>query len=76
MDYIGAVLKGVPEQPLVPPEGIVAVNVDPVTGVRVAEGEGALDYFYQEFLPPEQETLVGGVVGGDRPPEDARNQLF
>ncbi len=76
MDYMGTALKDVPEQPLVPPEGIVALNVDPVTGLRVAEGEGALDYFYQEFLPPEHETLVGGVVGGDRPPEDARNQLF
>lgn len=76
IDYMGAVLKDVPEQPLVPPEGIAVVNVDPVTGVRVAEGEGVPDFFYQEFLPPEHETLVGGVVGNDRPPEDARNQLF
>jgi penicillin-binding protein 1A len=76
MDYMGAVLKDVPEQPLIPPEGVVALNVDPVTGLRVAEGQGVLDYFYQEFLPPEHETLLGGVVGGDRPPEDARNQLF
>jgi penicillin-binding protein 1A len=76
IDYMEAVLKDVPEQPLMPPEGIVAVNVDPITGLRVADGQGALDYFYQEFLPPEQETRVGGVVGGDRPPEDARNQLF
>jgi len=76
IDYMGAILKDVPEQPLVPPEGIVAVNVDPANGLRVAEGEGALEYFYQEFLPPEHETLVGGVLGGERPPEDARNQLF
>jgi penicillin-binding protein 1A len=76
IDYMGTVLKGVPEQPLVSPEGVVAVTVDPVTGLRVAEGQGTVDYFYQEFLPAEHETLVGGVVGGDRPPEDARNQLF
>ena len=76
INYMGAVLKDVPEQPLVPPEGIVAVNVDPVNGLRVAEGQGVLEYFYQEFLPSEHETLVGGVVGGDRPPDDARNQLF
>jgi penicillin-binding protein 1A len=76
MDYMGTVLKDVPEQPLVAPDGIVAVNVDSVNGLRVADGQGVLEYFYQEFLPPEHETLVGGVVGGDRPPDDARNQLF
>lgn len=76
IDYMGAVLKDVPEQPLEQPEGVAVVNVDPVSGLRVAEGQGVADFFYQEFLPPEHETLVGGVVGGSRPPEDARNQLF
>lgn len=77
MGYAGAALKGVPEQPLVPPEGVVALRVNPDTGLRVADAQaGIVDYFYQEFPPPEHETLVGGVMGGERPPEDARNQLF
>ena len=76
MDYMGTVLKDVPEQPLSVPEGILMLNVDPASGLRVADGQGVPDFFYQEFLPPENETLVGGVVGGGRPPEDARNQLF
>lgn len=76
MDYMETVLKDVPEQPLSVPEGVLMVNVDPVSGLRVAEGQGVPDFFYQEFLPSEYETLVGGVVGGERPPEDARNQLF
>ncbi|HKU70870.1 MAG TPA: penicillin-binding protein 1A [Burkholderiales bacterium] len=75
MGYVGAVLKGEPEQPLSPPSGVVTVRVNPETGMRVAEG-GITDYFYQEFLPPEHETLVGGVMGGDRPREEVRNQLF
>ncbi len=75
MDYMAVALKGVPEQPFDPPQGIVAMHVNPETGLRVADG-GLVDYFYQEFLPPAQETLVGGVTGGDRPREDARNQLF
>ncbi|OGA23156.1 MAG: penicillin-binding protein [Betaproteobacteria bacterium RIFCSPLOWO2_02_FULL_67_26] len=75
MGYMGAALKGVPEQPLAPPAGIVAMNVNPDTGLRVAEG-GLVDYFYHEFSPPAQETLVGGVMGGDRPREEVRNQLF
>jgi len=77
MGYMGAALKGVPEQPLSPPGGVVSVRVNPDTGMRVAEAQGGIvDYFYQEFLPPEHETLVGGVMGGDRPREEVRNQLF
>jgi penicillin-binding protein 1A len=75
MGYMGAALQGVPEQPFMPPGGIVAMHVNPDTGLRVADG-GLVDYFYHEFSPPSQETLVGGVSGGDRPREDARNQLF
>jgi len=76
MAYMGAVLDGVPEQPLVPPDGVVALHINPDTGLRVADAQGGIvDYFYQEFPPPAQETLVGGVVGGERP-EEVRNQLF
>jgi len=77
MGYMGAALKGVPEQPLSPPGGVVSVRVNPDTGLRVAEAQGGIvDYFYQEFLPSEHETLVGGALGGDRPREEVRNQLF
>ena len=76
MAYMGTVLDGVPEQPLVPPKGVVALNVSADTGLRVAEAQtGIVDYFYREFLPPAQETVVGGVLGGERP-EEVRNQLF
>ena len=77
MGYMGVALKGTPEQPQVPPDGVVAMRVNPDTGLRVADAQGGVvDYFYQEFLPPEHETLIGGVMGGDRPPEEVRNQLF
>ncbi len=77
MGYMGAVLKGTSEQPLAQPNGVVAMRVNPDTGLRVADAQGGVvDYFYQEFLPPEHETLVGGVLGGDRPREEVRNQLF
>ena len=76
MAYMGTVLDGVPEQPLVPPDGVVALHINPDTGLRIADAQGGIvDYFYQEFPPPAQETLVGGVVGGERP-EEVRNQLF
>lgn len=76
MDYMGTALKGVPEQPLVPPEGVVAVRIDPDTGLRVAEGQrGITDYFYQEFLPPERGS-ADGQFAGEKQPEEVRNQLF
>ena len=77
MGYMGPALKGTPERPLTPPGGVVAMRVNPETGLRIADAQsGIVDYFYQEFLPPEHETLVGGVMGGERPREEVRNQLF
>ena len=76
MDYMGTALKGVPEQPLIPPEGVVAVRIDPDTGLRAGEGErGITDYFYQEFLPPERGS-ADGLFTGEKQPEEVRNQLF
>jgi len=76
MAYMGTVLEGIPEQPLAPPDGVVALYVNPDTGLRVADAQaGVVDFFYQEFPPPAQETLIGGVLSGERP-EDVRNQLF
>ncbi len=75
MGYMGQVLKGVPEQALTPPAGVVAARINPETGLRVADGSGLPDFFYVEFVPQEQETVAGGHLG-DRPPEEVRNQLF
>jgi penicillin-binding protein 1A len=76
MGYMGAVLNGVPEQPLMPPEGVVAVRIDPDTGLRVADAQpGIVDYFYQEFVPPES-GVASAVLGGGRSPEEIINQLF
>lgn len=76
MGYMGAVLKGVPERPLAPPSGVITARVDPDTGVQIADGlAGVMDYFYQEFPPPD-ESMLGSVLGAERPPEEIRNQLF
>jgi penicillin-binding protein 1A len=80
MSYMGVVLKGVPEAPLTPPPGVVAVRVNPETGMRDGEG-GITEYFYQEFMPAEGGggggTGGGAPLGnGERPAEEVRNQLF
>src|SRR5690606_25476307 len=77
MYYMDRALKGVPEQPLVPPGGIVTARVNPDTGLRAVDSEPAItDYFYAEYLPPERETLIGGIHPGEPPRDDVRNQLF
>jgi penicillin-binding protein 1A len=76
MKYMAVALRGVPEQPFTPPTGVVSARINPDTGLRVdAAGGGVPDYFYQEFVPPEQDNLAGGNLG-NRPPEEVRNQLF
>ena len=66
--YMGAVLPGVPEQPLEVPQGLV--------------GAGA-DTAYQENGPRGGDSEAAGGTSNDKPPappppasENARNQLF
>jgi penicillin-binding protein 1A len=78
MGYIATALKGSPEQPFAPPSGVITVRINPDTGTRAEEGDGGLvDYFYQEFPPPEGGGVpVGMPTAGERPAEEVRNQLF
>ncbi|MCC6535202.1 MAG: penicillin-binding protein 1A [Burkholderiales bacterium] len=75
ISYASQVLKGVPEQALVPPEGIVTARIDPYTGMRSPSG-GTLEYFYQEFVPPESAPALEYGMTPERPPDEVRNQLF
>jgi len=72
--FMGHALKGVPEQALSTPDGVVAARIDPETGLRDPNG-GMVEYFYQEFLPPEHESERAAVTG-EKPSDEVRNQLF
>jgi penicillin-binding protein 1A len=77
MAYAGKVLKGVPETELSAPSGVVAVNINPSTGLRdPGGGSGRLmEWFYQESQPPVgDDTSV--AKDGSRPAEDAKSQIF
>jgi penicillin-binding protein 1A len=78
MGYMATVLKGVAEQPFTAPPGVIAVRINPETGTRAEEGDGGIvDYFYQEFPPPEGGGVsIGMPTSGERPAEEVRNQLF
>lgn len=76
MYYAAKVLKGVPETEFAPPSGIVAVNINPATGLREPGGASkTTEFFYQESQPPVGDE---GSFARDaaRPPEEVRNQIF
>ena len=73
ISYMGAVLKDAPERPFGPPPGIVTMQINPETGLRSAEG-GISEYFYQEFPAPDR--APEGAAGGEKMPDEVRNQLF
>jgi penicillin-binding protein 1A len=75
MNFMAKVLKGVPEKPLQPPEGVVVARVNPETGLRELEDRGGLtEYFFAEFPPKQRDDTT--VPGSSRTPGEIRNQLF
>jgi hypothetical protein len=61
-----------------PPEGVVAMKIDPQTGLHVADDrDGLVEYFYQENPPPDAGSGFGEPsASGTKPPEEVRDQLF
>jgi penicillin-binding protein 1A len=74
IDYMGAVLKGVPEETFNPPPGVITMQINPETGARAGTGGGIDEYFYQEFPAPDLSAETAS--GAEKLPDDARNQLF
>ena len=73
IDYMSVALKNVPEEAFTPPPGVIVMSVNAETGLRAPEGSGISEYFYQEFPAPSTD---GAAAGGEKLPDDARNQLF
>ncbi|HEX4781603.1 MAG TPA: penicillin-binding transpeptidase domain-containing protein, partial [Usitatibacter sp.] len=75
MGYAGKMLKGVPESELTAPAGVVAVNINPVTGLRERDGASkTMEYFYQESQPPYGDDSA--VARDGSPPAEVKNQIF
>ncbi|HET7731608.1 MAG TPA: penicillin-binding transpeptidase domain-containing protein, partial [Usitatibacter sp.] len=76
MAYGSRVLKGVPETEYRAPAGVVAVNINPLTGLREPSGASrTLEYFYQESQPPIGEDSAF-TRDATRPTDEVRNQIF
>jgi len=75
MGYMGKVLKGVPEEPFTPPEGVVTVPINAMSGLR--DESGIPEFFYQEFTPGTQDSGLGlRPSESEKPQEEIKNQLF
>jgi penicillin-binding protein 1A len=74
--YMQHALRGIPEGELDPPSGIVAVSINPLTGLREPGGASkTVEFFYAETQPPVGEE--GAFArDGNRPPEEVKNQIF
>jgi penicillin-binding protein 1A len=77
MYYMAKALKGVEEQPLEIPEGIVMARINSGSGLRVTDNSpGVLDYFYSEYLPPLASETPAPATPNGRDGQEVRNQLF
>ena len=67
IEYMGKVLKGVPESQRTMPEGVVAARIDPDPAAP-AEGRGS-EFFYREFAPAREDRGEAPLPApADRPP--------
>jgi penicillin-binding protein 1A len=78
ISYIGAVVKTLPEDSPPVPEGVIAARINPETGLRDPSSKNTIvEYFYQENLPPEEESPTGsGIQAEPRRPEDVKNEIY
>ena len=68
--YMGETLRSTPDSPFAMPDGVVSVEIDPITGMSVEPGQGVNEYFYQEFSPGYQAEQIAepDALTPDLPP--------
>lgn len=74
ISFMQRALKGLPEEPLEPPPGVVQVRINDETGLR-DDASKTSDWFFAESLPRGREDSLTPAPGG-KAAQDVRNQLF
>jgi penicillin-binding protein 1A len=60
INFMASALKNAPQKGWTAPPGVATLTIDPLTGLRLSEGEpGLVEHFYEEFMPDE--ATVGGA---------------
>jgi len=74
MSYMGTALRGMPDEPLGAPEGVVSATINPETGLRDERSPNRVEeYFLQENVPADD----GGGDGVRRSPtDDVDDQIY
>lgn len=80
IDYMGPVLKGVPEVPYPEPKGMVTVRIDAETGLLAADDQknAVFETFREEFVPTQRADKNNAAGGTTVTPGDTgvTEQLF
>ena len=77
IDYMAVALKGVQEQKLEPPEGLVTVRIDPATGLLAGSGQtdAIFETFREENVPSKSSDSLA-IDGAAGSADGAADQLF
>lgn len=78
INFMARALKDVPEVPPEMPDGVIKLWINTGSGLRVSEGAGAVEYYYQENLPAQQpiETEEPDTAAEPTTIEEVIDQLF
>jgi penicillin-binding protein 1A len=67
IEYMGKILKGVPEAVRTVPEGVISVRTDPDPS-SLPEARGGSEYFYREFAPVKEDAAPAAAASpAERP---------
>ena len=71
IDFMAEALKDIPESPLIPPEGIVSVRIDPETGLLAFPGQkDAIFEVFREEDAPKQAAVTEAAAAETVNPEE------
>jgi penicillin-binding protein 1A len=79
IDFMRIALKGIPEQPITPPENIQKISINPMTGSKApAGGQNIEEYFSENALPTtDDDPAPAAPESRSNPtPESTEENLF
>jgi len=78
IDYMRIALKGVKQQVIEPPEGLVTVRIDPASGLLAGSGQSdaIFETFREEFVPQQSSETGAAAVDGGSLQGGSTEQLF
>ena len=78
IDYMRSALKGVKQQKIELPEGLVTVRIDPASGLLAGSGQSdaIFETFREEFVPQQTSEVGAAAVDGGSLEGGSTEQLF